>query len=74
VTKGCKRTGCPVEVTGTQVIQSEALFIQVTGGELFLDPLLSLASSDELIAADPDYIHTNTVECEMEYESDYGND
>lgn len=35
---------------------------------------LSLSSSDELIAADLDYIHNDTVEREMEYEPDYGND
>lgn len=35
---------------------------------------LSLSSSDELIAAGLDYIHEDTVEREMEYEPDYGND
>ena len=35
---------------------------------------LTLSSSDELIAAELDYIHEDTVEREMEYEPDYGND
>jgi len=35
---------------------------------------LSLSSSDELTAADLNYIHNDTVEREMEYEPEYGND